>query len=105
MHPYDDLDRRLIALLREDGRAPVSKLATLLKVSRATVQSRMDRLVPIAEFAHPQTADDAWSRLEDAGIPASVVTDKALLGSPEVTRLYVETPNVEAAQALIADLV
>ena len=45
MHPYDDLDRRLIALLREDGRAPVSKLATLLKVSRATVQSRMDRLV------------------------------------------------------------
>ena len=45
MHPYDDLDRRLIALLREDGRAPVSKLTTLLKVSRATVQSRMDRLV------------------------------------------------------------
>ena len=45
MHPYDDLDRRLIALLREDGRAPVSKLATRLKVSRATVQSRMDRLV------------------------------------------------------------
>ncbi|WP_378949598.1 Lrp/AsnC family transcriptional regulator [Paracoccus sp. R86501] len=45
MHPYDDLDRRLIGLLREDARAPVSKLATLLKVSRATVQSRMDRLV------------------------------------------------------------
>ncbi|MBU2956516.1 Lrp/AsnC family transcriptional regulator [Paracoccus sp. 1_MG-2023] len=45
MHSYDDLDRRLIGLLREDGRAPVSKLASLLKVSRATVQSRMDRLV------------------------------------------------------------
>lgn len=63
-----------------------------------------DRLVPIAEFARPEAADDAWSRLEEAGIPASVVTDKALFGSPEVTRLYVETPNVEAAQALIADL-
>lgn len=42
---YDDLDRKLIALLREDGRAPVSKLATILGVSRATVQARIDRLL------------------------------------------------------------
>lgn len=45
MHIYDDLDRRLIGILRGDARAPVSKLATLLGVSRATVQARMDRLV------------------------------------------------------------
>ncbi|MEP0315649.1 Lrp/AsnC family transcriptional regulator [Hyphomonas sp.] len=45
MHIYDDLDRQLIAHLRADGRAPVSKLATLLGVSRATVQARMDRLL------------------------------------------------------------
>lgn len=45
MHIYDDLDRRLITLLREDGRAPVSKLATILGVSRATVQARIDRLL------------------------------------------------------------
>ncbi|MGP6088900.1 Lrp/AsnC family transcriptional regulator [Antarctobacter jejuensis] len=45
MHVYDDLDRRLIAILREDGRAPVSKLATILGVSRATVQNRLDRLL------------------------------------------------------------
>lgn len=67
--------------------------------------SRRDRLVPIAEFSQPATADDAWSRLEEAGIPASVVTDRAVLGSPEVTRLYVEAPNVERAQELISDLV
>ncbi|WP_342075092.1 Lrp/AsnC family transcriptional regulator [Yoonia sp. SS1-5] len=42
---YDDLDRKLIALLREDGRAPVSKLAAILGVSRATVQARIDRLL------------------------------------------------------------
>ena len=45
MYIYDDLDRRLITLLREDGRAPVSKLATILGVSRATVQARIDRLL------------------------------------------------------------
>lgn len=41
----DSVDRQLIALLRADGRAPVSKLAHILKVSRATVQARMDRMV------------------------------------------------------------
>ncbi len=51
------------------------------------------------------TADEAWARLDDDGIPASVVTDAAVLGNPEVTRVYVESPNVERAQALIADLV
>lgn len=45
MHIFDDLDRRLIAALREDGRAPISNLATILGVSRATVQSRVDRLL------------------------------------------------------------
>ena len=63
-----------------------------------------DRLVPIAEFADVATADEAWARLDDDGIPASVVTDAAVLGNPEVTRVYVESPNVERAQALIADL-
>jgi DNA-binding Lrp family transcriptional regulator len=41
----DDLDRRIIAQLRVDGRAPLSKLAGLLGVSRGTVQNRLDRLL------------------------------------------------------------
>lgn len=41
---YDDLDKQLIAILRGDGRAPISKLAEQLKVSRGTVQNRLDRL-------------------------------------------------------------
>ena len=40
----DDTDRRLIALLRENARVPVATLAHLLKVSRGTVQNRIDRL-------------------------------------------------------------
>jgi DNA-binding Lrp family transcriptional regulator len=40
----DELDRRLITLLRSDGRAPAAALAAALKVSRGTVQNRIDRL-------------------------------------------------------------
>jgi DNA-binding Lrp family transcriptional regulator len=40
----DDLDRRLITLLRHNGRRSVSDLALELGVSRATVRSRMERL-------------------------------------------------------------
>ena len=41
----DDLDRRLIALLRADSRQPASALAARLKISRGTVQNRSDRLL------------------------------------------------------------
>src|SRR5690349_5732986 len=40
----DDIDRRLIALLRDDARRPVSSLAAALGVSRGTVQNRIGRL-------------------------------------------------------------
>jgi DNA-binding Lrp family transcriptional regulator len=36
MHVFDALDRRLISVLREDGRAPISKLGTILGISRAS---------------------------------------------------------------------
>ncbi|WP_319514758.1 Lrp/AsnC family transcriptional regulator [uncultured Cohaesibacter sp.] len=44
-HIFDQLDRDLISLLRHDGRAPLSKLADILQVSRGTVQNRLDRLM------------------------------------------------------------
>lgn len=41
----DDLDRRIIAHLRQDGRASLSKIAVAMGVARGTVQNRLDRLV------------------------------------------------------------
>lgn len=41
----DQLDTRLVALLRDNARTPVATLARLLKVSRGTVQNRIDRLL------------------------------------------------------------
>ena len=41
----DELDRRIIAHLRVDGRASLSKLSDALGVARGTVQNRLDRLL------------------------------------------------------------
>ena len=40
----DQLDKTLLAALKSDGRASVTTLAAILDVSRATVQTRMERL-------------------------------------------------------------
>lgn len=41
----DELDRRIIAHLRTDGRASLAKVADALGVARGTVQSRLERLI------------------------------------------------------------
>jgi DNA-binding Lrp family transcriptional regulator len=41
----DDLDRQIIAHLRADGRASLSKLSDALGVARGTVQNRLERLL------------------------------------------------------------
>ena len=40
----DDVDRRLLALLTEDGRASVNVLASRANVARSTVYTRLERL-------------------------------------------------------------
>lgn len=42
--PIDPTDRRLLALLSENARAPVAELGRSLGLSRTTVQSRIERL-------------------------------------------------------------
>lgn len=40
----DAIDQQLLALLRENARAPTAELARRLSLSRTTVQSRIERL-------------------------------------------------------------
>jgi DNA-binding Lrp family transcriptional regulator len=42
--PVDDLDRRIIAALQQDGRMSMRALAALLHISRANAYSRVQRL-------------------------------------------------------------
>lgn len=40
----DDTDRQLLSLMRDNARTPVATLARVLRVSRGTVQNRLNRL-------------------------------------------------------------
>lgn len=50
MIEMDDMDRRLLAALRRDGRASLSDLAHDLDITRATVRARMEKLSQAGEI-------------------------------------------------------
>jgi len=95
MHILDNLDHQLIAILRRDGRAPVSKLAEILSVSRATVQSRLDKLIntgAIQGFTvrfqeHQKNAVFAIMLIQVEGTSTTAVI-KQLRGLPELHSLH-----------------
>ncbi|MBL1255709.1 Lrp/AsnC family transcriptional regulator [Methylocystis sp. Sn-Cys] len=104
----DDLDRRLIAELRADGRASLSELAKRLGVSRGTVQNRLDRLIEsevILGFTVrlKSVADDdrirAIMMIEVAGKSTRRVV-QVLRGLPEIHALY----STNGAYDLIAEI-
>ena len=92
----DDLDRRLISLLRLDGRMPVAVLAEKMEVSRGTVQKRLDRLIATGAIRGftvrtrqelDETVLRAMMNVKTSGRgPAALM--KALKGIPEVVALY-----------------
>lgn len=67
--------------------------------------ARKDELVRVAVFVNRDVAEQAWGLLEDAEIPANVLTEPGTFGTPVLHRIEVERPNVASAQALIAHLV
>jgi DNA-binding Lrp family transcriptional regulator len=98
LRPYlhDQLDQHLIALLREDGRASISKLSEQLKVSRGTVQNRIDRLVSSGAIlgftVRAHEAIEAGSikavmMIEVVGRSTAQVI-KALKGLPQLVKLH-----------------
>ncbi|GFZ85135.1 AsnC family transcriptional regulator [Elstera cyanobacteriorum] len=101
MIPLDALDHRLIAALHADARAPVAKLATILGLSRNTVQKRLDRLVDsgvILGFTlrvraeHDINQIRAVMMIEVVGKSTGAVI-KSLRGLPELYALHTTNGN------------
>ena len=92
----DSLDLQLIALLRQDARAPVAALALKLGVSRGTVANRIARLedqgvitgytVRLRPDAQPAQIR-AWMGITVEGNQTRAVI-AALLGEPGVAALH-----------------
>ena len=96
MHRTDDLDRKILALLRDDARLPVASLAAALGVSRTTVRARMERMETNGTISGYGVrlggTDDTDSVRAIAMIEVEGrVTDRvarALAGLPQVRALY-----------------
>jgi len=93
---YDSTDKELIAILRVDARASISKLAKLLHISRGTVQNRLDRLTnsgAILGFtirAHNELETDiikAIMMIEVIGKSTTQVINK-LRGIPQIEKVH-----------------
>lgn len=92
----DPVDERLLALLRENARQPITSLARALKLSRASVYARLSRLErqgPIQGYTVTLRADYN-RRLIRAHVMIKVLpklsraTEQQLAAMPALTALY-----------------
>jgi len=95
MSTLDDIDIRLIAELRRDGRASISDLAMKLKLARATVRSRIERLVASGEIA-------GFTVLTRADVTAAPVRGLTLIGieGRGTERIIAHLQGMPAVQAV-----
>ncbi|MGC5170349.1 Lrp/AsnC family transcriptional regulator [Microbacterium sp. DT81.1] len=92
----DDLDRRLLALLRDNAREPVVTLAARLGVTRATVNKRLNRLLDSgAILGFSVRVHDAAERSTIRAITLIAVESRdardairSLHGIPEIAALH-----------------
>lgn len=92
----DDLDHRLLALLRGDARASVASLAKKLDVARGTVQNRMARLEADGTIAgytvrlKPNIEEQQIRALMTIAVEGNQVDGvvKSLRGEPSVASLH-----------------
>jgi len=110
-YPMDDVDLRLIGLLRENSRTTVARLAQQLRVSRGTVQNRIDRLVErgvILGFTVHTTPDAEPTRVRAVmmiGVEGERARDilRTLRGFPEIRALHTTNGRWDIVAELATD--
>lgn len=112
----DELDERLITLLRQDARRSISDLASDLGVSRATVRVRLERLersgqvVGYTVVLRADAVDHPVRGITMIGIEGRVTDGviRALGGLPDITAIHTTNGRwdliVELGTATLADL-
>ena len=107
----DDLDRRLIALLRADGRESVANLAKELGIARGTVQNRMAKLEADGTIAgytvrlKPQTDMHRITALMTIEVEGNTLDKvlRTLRGDPAVEALHSTNGRWDLIAQLRAD--
>lgn len=107
----DEIDRQLIALLRDNARVSVAALAKTLRVSRGTVQNRLAKLeadgtiVGYTVRLKPQVEERRISAFMSIAVEGSntEAVRKALRGDPAVGALYSTNGRWDLIAELRAD--
>jgi DNA-binding Lrp family transcriptional regulator len=107
----DDTDRQLIALLRDNARASVASLAKVLRVSRGTVQNRLNRLeadgtiVGYTARLRPQAEAHRIRALMTVAVEGNRIDQvlSSLRGDPAVSALHTTNGRWDIVAELQAD--
>ena len=107
----DDTDRQLISLLRDNARTSVASLAKVLRVSRGTVQNRLDKLeaegtiVGYTARLRPQAEAHQIRALMTVAVEGSRMGHvlSALRGDPAVSALHTTNGRWDIVAELRAD--
>ena len=109
----DATDRKILALLREDGRASTSQLGRKLGLSRTTVQSRIERLLArrvITGLTVSMGADQERHQIQAhvmiTALPKLQARIQAALRAlPEVRKLYATSGHHDLIAVVVAESV
>ncbi|QIE57135.1 Lrp/AsnC family transcriptional regulator [Pikeienuella piscinae] len=106
--PLDATDRRLVAVLREDGRASISALAANLGLARGTVRARIESLrargvirrftIDIGGALEPETVRAVMTIELKGSMTRQVI--RALEMTPEITAIH----TTNGAWDLVAEI-
>jgi DNA-binding Lrp family transcriptional regulator len=107
----DEIDRQLIALLRENARVPIATLAKKLRVARGTVQNRLTKLeadgtvVGYTVRLRPQVEEQRIRALMTVAVEGNKAEAvlKALRGDPAVAALHSTNGRWDIVAELRAD--
>jgi DNA-binding Lrp family transcriptional regulator len=116
----DDLDRAIVAELREDGRMSMRVLATRLHISRAGAYTRVQRLEAmgvitgytvqvdpqryghgLSAYVHLKIAQSAWKQLQARLLAVAEVEHAALVSGDSDIVLLVRTRDIAALRELV----
>jgi DNA-binding Lrp family transcriptional regulator len=118
--PLDDVDRAIVAVLREDGRISMRALATRLHISRAGAYLRVQRLeesgvitgytarvdpqrygYALSAYVYLKIAQPAWKGLRARLVAIPEVEHAALVSGDTDIVLLVRTRDIAALRELV----
>jgi DNA-binding Lrp family transcriptional regulator len=120
MAPLDDLDRRIVAALRADGRLSMRALASELHISRANAYARVDRLersgvitgysaiinpqkfgYGLSAYVFIKIAQQSWKKVRNQVLSIPEVDHAALMSGEHDIMLLVRTRDAAALRDLV----